>query len=215
MDYVYTIYKNPRYKIIQKDNRYLMVDLEQNWYSYLCPMLNWFIPIKCTELTYQEFNNLNIFNNEGQNSHGMMAAGIGVTISVLLRSVVGFMDINISRIWVAIMFLIGFIAVITLRLSISKKLNHPAFNKKSKQKVMLIPSFKNMILVVFCYLISIYLISIYLISIYLITGLFYMMVIENIQNIWIYICWLGIFFAFTFMNIAAILDRKVHAKLKM
>ncbi|MCG1340861.1 DUF443 domain-containing protein [Staphylococcus epidermidis] len=205
MDYVYTIYKNPRYKIIQKDNRYLMVDLEQNWYSYLCPMLNWFIPIKCTELTYQEFNNLNIFNNGGQNSHGMMAAGIGVTISVLLRSIVGFMDINISRIWVAIMFLIGFIAVITLRLSIRKKLNHPTFNKKSKQKVMLIPSFKNMILVVFCYLISIY----------LITGLFYMMVIENIQNIWIYICWLGIFFAFTFMNIAAILDRKVHAKLKM
>lgn len=205
MDYVYTIYKNPRYKIIQKDNRYLMVDLEQNWYSYLCPMLNWFIPIKCTELTYQEFNNLNIFNNGGQNSHGMMAAGIGVTISVLLRSIVGFMDINISRIWIAIMFLIGFIAVIALRLSISKKLNHPAFNKKSKQKVMLIPSFKNMILVVFCYLISIY----------LITGLFYMMVIENIQNIWIYICWLGIFFAFTFMNIAAILDRKVHAKLKM
>ncbi|ASJ93903.1 DUF443 family protein [Staphylococcus epidermidis] len=205
MDYVYTIYKNPRYKIIQKDNRYLMVDLEQNWYSYLCPMLNWFIPIKCTELTYQEFNNLNIFNNGGQNSHGMMAAGIGVTISVLLRSIVGFMDINISRIWIAIMFLIGFIAVIALRLSIRKKLNHPAFNKKSKQKVMLIPSFKNMILVVFCYLMSIY----------LITGLFHMMVIENIQNICIYICWLGIFFAFTFMNIAAILDRKVHAKLKM
>lgn len=41
-----------------------------------------------------------------------------------------------------------------------------------------------------------------------------MMVIENIQNIWIYICWLGIFFAFTFMNIASILDRKVHAKTK-
>ncbi|MCG1155574.1 DUF443 family protein [Staphylococcus epidermidis] len=204
MDYVYTIYKNPRYKIIQKENRYLMVDLEQNWYSYLCPMLNWFIPIKCTELTYQEFNNLNIFNNVGQNSHGMMAAGIGVTISVLLRSIVGFMDINISRIWVAIMFLIGFIAVIALRLSIRKKLNHPAFNKKSKQKVRLIPVFKNMIIVVFNYFILIY----------LITGLFDVMVIENIQNIWIYICWLGIVLAFLFMNIASIFDRKVHAKIK-
>ncbi|MGK8454349.1 DUF443 family protein [Staphylococcus epidermidis] len=204
MDYVYTIYKNPRYKIIQKDNRYLMVDLEQNWYSYLCPMLNWFIPIKYTELTYQEFNNLNIFNNVGQNSHGMMAAGIGVTISVLLRSIVGFMDINISRIWVAIMFLIGFIAVIALRLSIRKKLNHPAFNKKSKQKVRLIPVFKNMIIVVFNYFILIY----------LITGLFDVMVIENIQNIWIYICWLGIVLAFLFMNIASIFDRKVHAKIK-
>ena len=45
-----------------------MVDLEQNWYSYLCPMLNWFIPIKFTELTYQEFNNINIFHNGGQKS---------------------------------------------------------------------------------------------------------------------------------------------------
>ncbi|WP_260588437.1 DUF443 domain-containing protein, partial [Staphylococcus epidermidis] len=126
MDYVYTIYKNPRYNIIQKDNRYLMVDLEQNWYSYLCPMLNWFIPIKFTELTYQEFNNINIFHNGGQKSHGMMAAGVGVTISVLLRSLVGYIDINISRIWIVFMFLIGFVAVITLRLSIRKKLNHPA-----------------------------------------------------------------------------------------
>ena len=83
MDNIHTIYKNPRYKIIQKDNRYLMVDLEQNWYSYLCPMLNWFIPIKYTELTYQEFNNINIFNNRGHNSQGMMAAGIGVTISAV------------------------------------------------------------------------------------------------------------------------------------
>ena len=45
-----------------------MVDLEQNWYSYLCSMLNWFIPIKFTELTYQEFNNINIFHNGGQKS---------------------------------------------------------------------------------------------------------------------------------------------------
>ncbi|WP_381402985.1 DUF443 family protein [Staphylococcus epidermidis] len=204
MDYVYTIYKNPRYKIIQKENRYLMVDLEQNWYSYLCPMLNWFIPIKYTELTYQEFNNINIFNNRSHNSQGIMAAGVGVTISVLLRSVVGFMDINISRIWIVFMFLIGFVAVITLRLSIRKKLNHPAFNKKSKQKVRLIPVFKNMIIVVFNYFILIY----------LITGLFDVMVIENIQNIWIYICWLGIVLAFLFMNIASIFDRKVHAKIK-
>ncbi|KAK56147.1 DUF443 domain-containing protein [Staphylococcus lugdunensis] len=204
MENVYTIYKNPRYKIVQKGNRYLMVDLEQNWYSYLCPMLNWFIPIKYTELSYKEFNNLNIFNNQNQSNQGLIAAGIGVTISVLLRSFIGLMNINISQIWMFVLFLIGFIAVITLRLSIRNKMNHPVFNKKSKQKVMLIPSFKNMILVVFCYLISIY----------LIVGLFYMMVIENIQNIWIYICWLGIFFAFSFMNMASISDRKVHAKIK-
>ncbi|MCG1103796.1 DUF443 domain-containing protein [Staphylococcus epidermidis] len=203
MDYVYTIYKNPRYKIIQKDNRYLMVDLEQNWYSYLCPMLNWFIPIKYTELTYQEFNNLNIFNNGSQNSQGMMAAGIGVTISVLLRSVIGFMYVNISQIWLVIMFLIGFVAVITLRLSIRKKLNHPAFNNNSAQKVMLIPSFKNMILVVFCYFIFLFF-SIAPIQ----------MIFDDDQNIFGYIGWLVSLFLFTIMNIVSISDRKVHAKIK-
>ncbi|WP_141756854.1 DUF443 family protein, partial [Staphylococcus sp. HMSC036D05] len=67
----------------------------------------------------------------------------------------------------------------------------------------LIPSFKNFVLMVFCYVVAIY----------LIVGLFYMMVIDNIQNIMIYICWLGIFLAFSFMNIASISDRKVHAKI--
>ena len=60
------------------------------------------------------------------------------------------MDININRIGYFYV-LIGFVAVITLRLSIRKKLNHPVFNKKSKQRVILIPSFKNMIIVVFGY----------------------------------------------------------------
>ncbi|ARJ18140.1 MULTISPECIES: DUF443 family protein [Staphylococcus] len=203
MENVYTIYKNPRYKIIQKDNRYLMIDLEQNWYSYLCPMLNWFIPIKYTELSYKEFNNLNIFNNGGQNSQGMMAAGIGVTISVLLRSIVGFMDININRIWVVMMFLIGFVGVIALRLSIRKKLNHPAFNKNSTQKVMLIPSFKNMVLVVFCYLMFLFL-SIAPIQ----------MIFDDNQNIFGYVGWLVTLLMFTIMNIASISDRKVHAKIK-
>lgn len=143
------------------------------------------------------------FNNGGQNSHGMIAAGIGVTISVLLRSIVGFMDINISRIWVAIMFLIGFIAVIALRLSISKKLNHPAFNQNSKQKVMLIPSFKNMILVVFCYFMFLFF-SIAPIQ----------MIFDDNQNIFGYIGWLVTLFLFTIMNIVSISDRKVHAKTK-
>ena len=55
----------------------------------------------------------------------------------------------------------------------------------------------------------------YFILIYLITGLFDMMVIENIQNIWIYICWLGIVLAFLFMNIASILIEKYMPKLKI
>ncbi|MBM6009202.1 DUF443 family protein, partial [Staphylococcus epidermidis] len=188
---------------VAKGAYYAGLSYEQNWYSYLCPMLNWFIPIKFTELTYQEFNNINIFHNGGQKSHGMMAAGVGVTISVLLRSLVGYIDINISRIWIVFMFLIGFVAVITLRLSIRKKLNHPAFNKKSKQKVILIPSFKNMILVVFCYFMMLF---------FSIAP--FQMIFEEKKNILGYILWVGVLFIFTTLNMASISDRKVHAKIK-
>ncbi|MEJ7480342.1 DUF443 family protein, partial [Staphylococcus pasteuri] len=71
--------------------------------------------------------------------------------------IVGLMDINISRIWMLVMFLIGFFAVVGLRLAIRKKLKHPSFNKNSKQKVILIPSFKNFALVVFCYFMTLFL----------------------------------------------------------
>ncbi|MDQ1882117.1 DUF443 domain-containing protein, partial [Staphylococcus aureus] len=34
MGIVHALIKNPRYKVIEIDNRYLMVYLTQNWYSY-------------------------------------------------------------------------------------------------------------------------------------------------------------------------------------
>uniref|UniRef100_UPI0011A8A7A9 DUF443 family protein n=1 Tax=Staphylococcus epidermidis TaxID=1282 RepID=UPI0011A8A7A9 len=75
-------------------------------------MLNWFIGIKLRELSYEELNNIKIFDNGGEKSEGMVGGGIGVSMSVLLRSVVGYMDINISQIWLVIMFLLGFVVVI-------------------------------------------------------------------------------------------------------
>ena len=99
--------------------------------------------------------------------------------------------------------LIGFVAVITLRLSIRKKLNHPVFNKKSKQRVILIPSFKNMIIVVFGYFMMLFL-SIAPLQ----------MIFEEKQNILVYIGWIGMLFLFTILNMISISDRKVHAKIK-
>ena len=100
------------------------------------------------------------------------------------------------------MFLIGFFAVVGLRLAIRKKLKHPSFNKNSKQKVRLIPSFKNFALVVFCYFMTLFL-SIAPTQ----------MIFDDSQNIIGYVGWLVVFFMFTTLNIFSILDRKVHAKI--
>ncbi|EHM71791.1 DUF443 family protein, partial [Staphylococcus pettenkoferi] len=84
---VHLIYKNPRYKVVQKDNKYLLIDLEQHWYSYLLPMLNWIIPVEYTELTYEEYNNMNIISNKNQNAYAIFAGGIGLIVSICIRKI--------------------------------------------------------------------------------------------------------------------------------
>lgn len=69
---------------------------------------------------------------------------------------------------------------------------------------MLIPSFKNLVLVVFCYFMFLFF-SIAPIQ----------MIFDDHQNIFGYIGWLVTLFLFTIMNIVSISDKKVHAKLKM
>ena len=101
------------------------------------------------------------------------------------------------------MFLIGFVAVITLRLSIRKKLNHPAFNKKSKQKVILIPSFKKY---------DIGGVLLFYDAVFSIAP--FQMILRKKKNILGYILWVGVLFIFTTLNMASISDRKVHAKIK-
>ncbi|WP_411912701.1 DUF443 family protein [Staphylococcus pettenkoferi] len=87
---VHLIYKNPRYKVVQKDSKYLLIDLEQHWYSYLFPMLNWIIPIKYIELTYEEYNSLNIIPSNKHYGNSILASGITVIISVFFEKIYNF-----------------------------------------------------------------------------------------------------------------------------
>ena len=146
---VHLIYKNPRYKVVQKDNKYLLIDLEQHWYSYLLPMLNWIIPVEYTELTYEEYNNMNIISNKNQNAYAIFAGGIGLIVSICIRKIMFLMDIYLSTTYIILIFLIGLIFVIWLRRYISKRLKMVEFEMKKKKKLMLFPTFKNLIIVLF------------------------------------------------------------------
>ena len=115
---VHLIYKNSRYKVVQKDNKYLLIDLEQHWYSYLFPMLNWIIPIKYIELTYEEFSSLNIYTNRNHSAYGVAAGGIGVIISIYIRKIMYLIDIYLSTTYMFLIFSLGLIFVILIRIYI-------------------------------------------------------------------------------------------------
>ncbi|MDA2793152.1 DUF443 family protein, partial [Staphylococcus aureus] len=41
---VKVINKNPRYKVVQYNDEYLLIDLVSTWLVYFFPFINWFIP---------------------------------------------------------------------------------------------------------------------------------------------------------------------------
>ena len=57
---VRVIYKNPKYKVIQHNGEYLLVDLVSTWFVYFFPFINWFIPKKYAIISEEEFENLNV-----------------------------------------------------------------------------------------------------------------------------------------------------------
>ncbi|MCY1621284.1 DUF443 domain-containing protein [Staphylococcus pettenkoferi] len=200
---VHLIYKNPRYKVVQKDSKYLLIDLEQHWYSYLFPMLNWIIPIKYIELTYEEYNSLNIIPSNKHYGNSILASGITVIISVFLRKFIILMNIPITPARMIIIFLMGLIFIVYLRIVLSRRLKISKFEMKEKRKLRLFPTLKNLAIVLLGY---IYVFPMTFIPCFII---YY----DNI-NILFFICWLFIAFLLTVVNFSTISDRKVYVKLQ-
>ncbi len=199
---VHLIYKNPRYKVVQKDNKYLLIDLEQHWYSYLFPMLNWIIPIKYIELTYEEFSSLNIYTNRNHSAYGVAAGGIGVIISIYIRKIMYLIDIYLSTTYMFLIFSLGLIFIILIRIYISKRLKIKKFKKKEKKKIILFPTLKNLMIVLIGFLLFLFL---SLMPYYVIFG--------NDFNIIFYVGWLVMVLMFTVLNMCTITDRKIHVKI--
>ncbi|HHC9962372.1 TPA: DUF443 family protein, partial [Staphylococcus aureus] len=54
------INKNPRYKVVQYNDEYLLIDLVSTWLVYFFPFINWFIPKRYAKLSEKELENLNV-----------------------------------------------------------------------------------------------------------------------------------------------------------
>ncbi|HCY0269281.1 TPA: DUF443 family protein, partial [Staphylococcus aureus] len=48
------INKNPRYKVVQYNDEYLLIDLVSTWLVYFFPFINWFIPKRYAKLSEKE-----------------------------------------------------------------------------------------------------------------------------------------------------------------
>lgn len=195
------INKNPRYKIIKYKNEFLMVDVTSSWIFFFIPMLNWGVPKKYAKISQSEFEELNTFTPKNSSSAGWIAGGGSVLLAVLTRKYIQLLNIQVNQIAVNILCCLVLLGVFLSALYINSKSKLNVYDRNNcDEKIILIPTFKNLCLMLLSYIIF--------------GGLsilaFYMFITEGIQNIILFIAWIMLVIMFLLSNVALVVNKKVY-----
>ncbi|HDK7900745.1 TPA: DUF443 family protein [Staphylococcus aureus] len=197
----WNINKNPRYKIIKYKNEFLMVDVTSSWIFFFIPMLNWGVPKKYAKISQSEFEELNTFTTKNSSSAGWIAGGGSVLLAVLTRKYIQLLNIQINQIAVNILCSLVLLGVFLSALYINSKSKLNVYDRNNcDEKIILIPTFKNLCLMLLSYIIfgSLSILA------------FYMFITEGIQNIILFITWIMLVIMFLLSNVALVVNKKVN-----
>lgn len=115
---MYRIHKNPRYKLIELNQKKYLIDLEVNYFFYLFPMLNWILKKDLIEITNDKLNEIeydNKTNKERSQNIRWISGGAGVLIALLMRPFMDLLDVP-SNIYInIIIFIILVFSVISIK----------------------------------------------------------------------------------------------------
>ncbi|HCW8422984.1 TPA: DUF443 family protein [Staphylococcus aureus] len=198
------ISKNPRYKVVQYNDEYLMIDIISTWISLFFPFINWFIPKRYVKISREEFENLNIVKPAKKNVFWPVA-GSSALFAITLRKYTHLLDTQLDRKLVIAICCITFIGILTFYVRLIKKSSLNIYNTKNKRsKIILIPTLKKFCLTLFRYAFLI-----------LWTVIFsYALLSMSYQNIIVYFAWITAIMGFFLVNIALIIDKNIHIILK-
>lgn len=87
------INKNPRYKVVQYNDEYLLIDLVSTWLVYFFPFINWFIPKIYAKLSEKELENLNV-DKQNKNNIFWPVTGSSFLFVVILRKYVHMFEVQ-------------------------------------------------------------------------------------------------------------------------
>ncbi|HHC5784951.1 TPA: DUF443 family protein [Staphylococcus aureus] len=200
------INKNPKYRVIKYGDEYLMVDLVSTWLTLFLPMINWLIPKKYVKISKKEFDDLNIVKPV-KNKAFWPVAGSSVLFGIILRKYGNFFNVQFEKQLAITVFFIMLIGMLIFYFYLNKKLTLKIFNTNvvNKNRVVLIPTFKQGLLLVFAY-IFLGSASIFTLTILLTT---------ESQNIIIFLTWVIITMFFFLVNMASIGNTNIHVILRI
>ncbi|HHW5057606.1 TPA: DUF443 family protein [Staphylococcus aureus] len=192
------INKNPRYKVVQYNGEYLLIDLVSTWLVYFFPFINWFIPKRCAKISREEYEKLNTVKPVKNKTFWPVAGGT-ILLGVTSRKYIHLLNIQLEKRSVIIICFVVFLCILIFFVLLNRKLKLKVFdNKKEEQKIILVPTLKNAVLILYGYL---------LIGGMSILALSMLLTLEN-QNLITFIAWVMGLMLFFLMNITLIVNKK-------
>ncbi|MBB1176624.1 DUF443 family protein [Staphylococcus epidermidis] len=190
---MYRIHKNPRYKLIELDQKKYLIDLESNYFTYLFPPLNWILKKELIEVSNDKLNEIEYDdnNNKEQAKNIGCVSGGGVLIATLMRPFMDLMDVPSNQFINSLIVIVTVLVIVFIRGSLRKKWDLKIkSNKIHIIKCIVRSKLKHMFFVIESYLM-------FLLLSLLIIGLIFG--VEN--NLMIYIGSPLIFFMFSLINL--------------
>ncbi|GBZ03169.1 TPA: DUF443 family protein [Staphylococcus aureus] len=192
------INKNPKYRVIKYDDEYLLIDLVSTWLVYFFPFINWFIPKRCAKISREEYEKLNTVKPVKNKTFWPVAGGT-ILLGVTSRKYIHLLNIQLEKRSVIIICFVVFLCILIFFVLLNRKLKLKVFdNKKEEQKIILVPTLKNAVLILYGYL---------LIGGMSILALSMLLTLEN-QNLITFIAWGMGLILFFLMNITLIVNKK-------
>ncbi|HGZ8739191.1 TPA: DUF443 family protein [Staphylococcus aureus] len=196
---VRVVNKNPRYRIIKYKNDYLMIDLVSTWLVLFFPFINWLIPKKYVQISREDFDNLNIVKPV-KNKNFWPVVGGTILLGATSRKYIHLLNIQLEKRSVIFICFVVFLCILIFFVLLNRKLKLKVFdNKKEEQKIILVPTLKNAVLILYGYL---------LIGGMSILALSMLLTLEN-QNLITFIAWGMGLMLFFLMNITLIVNKTV------
>lgn len=140
-----TIEKNSKFKLIQYENRYFIIDLNRNKLTYIFPLLNYFTRQVLVEIDKDSLDNIrtNHINENKNNALGSIGTGIGVLFATLTKPILDYMNFTTNLLLNIILVLISIIPLIILKEIIDrKKKKFEIRMSKNKMSAFVWPNFK-------------------------------------------------------------------------
>lgn len=155
--FIYPIKNNGRYKLIEEDNKYYILDLDQNKFSIFFPFINYITPRTVEEIDFQSAQNIlneTKSNNKPSKNQFWWTTGIAVSLGALLRPLMYMSELNLNIFFIFLLLLSTSLPMIALRFIISNNQQKRFSVNKiiNKRSIFILPKLKIILLSISLYI---------------------------------------------------------------